>query len=296
MEPLVLSSPAKVNLYLEILGKRADGFHQIETLMALLGLADEMRFELRERDVTLECDVPQVPLDETNLAVRAARLLQRRQAGRNRGVHIAIRKRIPIGGGMGGGSSNAATTLRALNELWELNLSSSELHALAAELGSDVPFFLGPNLAVCRGRGEIIEPLDFKQSNTWAGLGIVLINPGFGVSTSWAYGAYAARKDAAAQKPPGIPALLEAMKRSDLPGLAAQLFNSLQLPVFYKYPILQIFAQDLPQAGAAGSLMSGSGATVFGLCRSMAQAEIVREKIAARFGSSLWVVVTSFAA
>src|ERR1044072_826860 len=127
MESLTLPSPAKVNLYLKILGKRADGFHSLETVMAALSLAAEMRFELRPDGITIQCATPGVPADDSNLAVRAARLFQERFGRNDHGVQIFLRKRTPVGGGMGGGSSNAATTLLALNRLWAVNAGFEEL-------------------------------------------------------------------------------------------------------------------------------------------------------------------------
>lgn len=294
MDSLTLASPAKVNLYLKILGKRADGFRELETVMAALSLADQMRFDVKPKELTLECDAKEVPVDDTNLARRAAKLL-REKFNVRQGAHITIRKQTPIGGGMGGGSSNAATTLRALNDLWNLKASASELQSIAALLGSDVPFFLQPGVALCRGRGEIIAPLAKDQCGGLEGLSVVLVNPGFGVSTSWAYKAYAARGGADAEGKRQAVRLLEALNVGTVDAIAAELFNSLEAPVFHKYPILNMLKRALLQAGAAGALMSGSGATVFGLCESEKNAQAVRDKVVAAFGPSLWTRVSSFA-
>jgi 4-diphosphocytidyl-2-C-methyl-D-erythritol kinase len=293
MEPITLSSPAKVNLYLKILGKRPDGFHELETVMAALSLADEMRFEPRVSGITLECSAPGMPTDETNLAVRAAKLLQAK-IGSQHGAHIVLQKHTPVGGGMGGGSSNGATTLVALNQLWKLNLSLAELQSLAAQLGSDVPFFLQPSVAMCRGRGEIIEPLQPGKFAAMKNMAVVLLNPGFGVSTPWAYKAYAARGGADAEPKLIAQPLLASLANGTLRDVASQLYNSLEEPVFHKYPILDIFKQSLLEAGAVGAMMSGSGATVFGLCQNERKAKAVGEKIAAKFGPSLWTHVARF--
>jgi 4-diphosphocytidyl-2-C-methyl-D-erythritol kinase len=294
MDSLALSSPAKVNLYLKVLGRRPDGFHELETVMAALSLADEMRFDLKPTGLSLECDEPGVPTDDTNLALRAARALQQKR-GVNKGAHIVIRKRTPVGGGMGGGSSNAATALLALNQLWQLDASLAELQAIAATLGSDVPFFLQPGVALCRGRGEIIEPLGKDRCGSLRDAAVVLLNPGFGVSTPWAYRSYAKGGGAEAEPKRSISPLLNVLARGDVPGVASQLYNSLEATVFHKYPILGIFKQSLIEAGAIGALMSGSGATVFGLCENEESAEQVRTRITEKFGVRLWVHVARFA-
>jgi len=295
MDSITLPSPAKVNLFLRILGKRPDGFHELETVMAALDLADEMRFERRPCGITIECSAPGVPCDDSNLAVRAARLLQER-FGIQAGTHIVLRKRTPVGGGMGGGSSNAATTLRALGRLWELSASQSEFETLASRLGSDVPFFLRPSVAMCRGRGEIIEPISAEKCRALQEAAVVLVNPGFGVPTPWAYRSYAARGGVSAEPKRDAGPLLRALASADLIALAGELYNSLEPAVFRKYPILEMFRRSLVEAGASGALMSGSGATVFGLCLNVRAAEDVRSKIMAKFGPSLWTHVARFAA
>jgi len=295
MEPITLPSPAKVNLYLKILGKRADGFHELETVMAALSLADEMRFEPRASGITLEGRAPGVPTDDTNLAVRAALALQKK-CDVSSGAHIVLNKCTPVGGGMGGGSSNGATALVALNRLWKLNLPFADLQALAATLGSDVPFFLQPTVAMCRGRGEIIEPLQPGKFMALKNLAVVLLNPGFGVPTPWAYKAYAARGGVDAEPKRSAQSLLDSLSNGSPGAVASQLYNSLEAPVFHKYPILELFKQSLVDAGAVGAMMSGSGATVFGLCASESEARTVSKKIASMFGTSLWTHVARFVA
>lgn len=294
MEPVTLLSHAKVNLYLKILGRRADGFHELETVMAALSLADELRFESRPHGVTLECNLAGVPTDDTNLAVRAAKVLQA-EFGVAHGVHIVLCKQTPMGGGMGGGSSNGAATLTGLNRLWNLGASTDRLRALAATLGSDVPFFIEPTVAVCRGRGEVIEPIPPDRCRALRGAGVVLLNPGFGVPTPWAYQSFAARGGAAAEAPRDVKPFLDALAGNDARSLAAHLTNSLEAPVFHKYPVLEMLKHSLLEAGAIGAMMSGSGATVFGLCENVAHAESVRSNITARYGASLWTHVATFA-
>jgi len=171
--------PAKINLYLRILGKRPDGFHELETLMCPVSIFDEMEFENGPADVELQIEGADIPAGEDNLVVRAVRLLQEATGLRN-GVRIRLRKQIPVGGGLAGGSSNAALTLRALNTFWKAGLSEAQLGQAAAKLGSDINFFLQDGPAICRGRGELVEPVEL--AGEWQAL---LINPGFGVPTPW---------------------------------------------------------------------------------------------------------------
>src|SRR5437660_1186671 len=183
-----LYAPAKINLSLEIKGRREDGFHEIETLMAPISLADRLTIERanEKEGIDFSCDDAALSKGEDNLVVRAAKLFQER-AGMSSGIRISLEKKIPHGAGLGGGSSDAATTLLGLNELFATQLAQKNLMELAAQLGSDVPFFIAQSAAVCRGRGEIVSPM--KLSNA---LHLLLMKPDFGVPTP---SAYARRKD-----------------------------------------------------------------------------------------------------
>jgi 4-diphosphocytidyl-2-C-methyl-D-erythritol kinase len=272
-------SPAKVNLYLRILGKRPDGYHDLETVMLPLDFGDTMTFEARPGGIELICNDPRLPTDDTNLIVRAAKLLG------VRGVKISLQKRTPLAAGLGGGSSNAATTLMALNE----SKSPAELHELAAELGSDINFFLSGGAAICRGRGERVEPVPCKLSAS-----ILLVNPGFGISTKWAYEAWAKAASTLTVKPPEVSLLLRALAEDDLDGVSRGLFNSLESPSVGKFPVLQLLKEAMGAGGAAGALMSGSGATVFGLFAGAPAAARAGEEIRERFGPSMWTQVARF--
>src|SRR3954469_21339572 len=182
-------APAKINLSLKVLGKRADGFHEIETLIAPISLCDTIDIEKQNRWIDFSCDDPTLPGGDENLVVRAAKLFLE-QAKIKSGVSIKLEKKIPHGAGLGGGSSDAAAMLRALNELFETNLSREELGKIAAEIGSDVPFFLFNSAAVCKGRGEIVEPAKLKSK-----LSILLLKPAFGVPTAWAYSRWEQSKE-----------------------------------------------------------------------------------------------------
>ena len=186
-----LSAPAKINLSFRIKGRRADGFHEIETLMAPISLADRITIERAGDDgeIRFSCDDPSLPAGDDNLVVRAAKLFRQR-AGITSGITIALEKKIPHGAGLGGGSSDAASILLGLNELFDAGLDQTELLELAAQLGSDVPFFVVRSAAVCRGRGEIVTPISLGTK-----LHLVLLKPDFGVPTPWAYSKWKASRE-----------------------------------------------------------------------------------------------------
>src|SRR6202030_4128751 len=174
-------APAKINLSLKILGRRNDGFHEIETLISPISLADKIDIERQSRWIDFSCDDSTLPGDDENLAVRAAKAFFEKTKI-NSGVGIKLHKRIPHGAGLGGGSSDAAATLRALNQLFETNLSLEELAKLGSTIGSDVAFFLFESAAICKGRGEIVNPTELNKK-----LSILLLKPRFSVSSGWAY-------------------------------------------------------------------------------------------------------------
>src|SRR2546423_207492 len=174
----------KVNLLLNILGRRADGFHELETVMHPVNLSDTLSFSRKPRSIELTCNDPGLPADSTNLVHRAAAAFFA-QTRISEGVAIHLDKRIPMAAGLGGGSGNAATTLLAMNELFDLPLKPDELHQIAAAIGSDIPFFLQSRPALATGRGEKIQPLNFFPA--LRGTAFILMHPGFGISTAWAY-------------------------------------------------------------------------------------------------------------
>jgi 4-diphosphocytidyl-2-C-methyl-D-erythritol kinase len=279
---LTLFSPAKINVYLRIVGQRPDGYHDLETVMLPLDFGDEITLESRPAGITLECDNPNLPVDDTNLAIRAAKAFKG-----DRGVHITLKKRIPLAAGLGGGSGNAATVLAGLNQLWQLETPVTQLDQLAAGLGSDINFFLRQSAALCRGRGERVEPVPCRLSAS-----ILLINPGFGISTKWAYAAWAKAAVGLTASAPDVTLLLRALAGDDLEGVSRALYNSLEAPSVRKYPVLRLLKEALRAGGAAGALMSGSGATVYGLFADAQAAERTAADIRARFGPSTWTQVT----
>ena len=289
--PLTVFSPAKVNLYLRIVGKRPDGYHELETVMLPLDFGDQITLQSQKTGLTLECDNPALPTDDSNLALRAAKKLAE-AFGVEAGAKIALKKRTPLAAGLGGGSSNAAAVLRGLNQLWDLNGPSEKLRALAASMGSDINFFMADGAALCRGRGEQVEAIPCKFTGT-----ILLVNPGFGISTKWAYEnwAKAAAESRLTAPPPEVSLLLRALAEDDLAGVSGCLFNSLEVPSIRKFPVLELIKKAMRDGGAAGALMSGSGATLFGLFADAKAAETSAREMRERFGPSVWTKMARFA-
>jgi 4-diphosphocytidyl-2-C-methyl-D-erythritol kinase len=287
---LTRKSGCKVNLLLNILGKRPDGFHELETVLQPVPLFDELTFARAGRGIQLTCNHPDLPTDATNLVHRAAMVFLE-SAQIQEGVQIHVEKRIPLAAGLGGGSSNAAATLLGLEELFGKPLSAEQLSRLAAELGSDVPFFLQERPALATGRGERIAPLEPFRS--LFGASILLIHPGFGISTAWAY-QQLARFPAAMNGERGrAQKLITMLQTSDLRTAGSAFYNSLEAPALSKYPLLVLFQEFLREHGAAATLMSGSGSTTFALAESESKAEALKERFVAKFGRTCSASVVS---
>jgi len=278
----VLRASAKVNLALEVLGKRGDGYHEIATVLQAVDLFDRLTVETADT-LSLRADDPELPADEGNLVMRAARLLQK-TAGVEQGARIELRKRIPVAAGLGGGSSDAAATLLGLNRLWGLRWPRARLQELAVELGMDVPFFLGTGRAVARGRGERLQALPGG-----GGYALVLVNPLEPLSTREVYGRVPAGWHA---EPTGTERVIEALRRRNVATLAAALTNNLERVVEPVRPVIGRMKAALLAAGALGAIMSGSGPTVFGLARSLDHARQVRSRVS-RVGWACWAVRTN---
>jgi 4-diphosphocytidyl-2-C-methyl-D-erythritol kinase len=279
------TSHCKVNLLLNILGRRADGFHELETVMQPVNLCDTLRFDRGGSGVQLTCSDARLPVDGSNLVQRAATAFLA-AAGIGEGVVIHLEKRIPLAAGLGGGSGNAAATLLGMNELFGGPLANARLNELAAALGSDVPFFLQDQPALAVGRGERVTGL--APFAALQGKGLLLIHPGFGVSTAWAYGALKQFPGALNGRPGRAAALIAALDQSDFSAAANQLYNSLEAPVLRKYPLLVIFQEFLREQGALAALMSGSGSTTFAITASLDAARLLEEKFRTKFGPNLW--------
>lgn len=279
---IVIQTPAKLNLFFEVLGKRADGYHEIETLMCPISLCDTLYFRSTSGErLDLECSwglasqggsgFDDVPRDGDNLVWRAVELLRRR-TGASQGAQVRLVKRIPTAAGLGGGSSDAAAALVAANWGWKLDLPRPELTALAAELGSDVPFFLQDRAAVCRGRGERIEPVD--------GLGLlnfVVVRPPEGLATAAVYGVCRPP-----ESPQTVQPLLDALRQGNLRRSGRLLFNRLQSAAEQLSPWIAGLARLMAAEDCLGHGMSGSGTAYFGLFRSALQARRAARRLCAR--------------
>ncbi|WP_457388518.1 4-(cytidine 5'-diphospho)-2-C-methyl-D-erythritol kinase [Thermostichus sp. OS-CIW-31] len=295
MQACTLIARAKINLYLEILGSRPDGYSEVAMVLQSIHLADRLQLKSRPHGIHLTCDRPEVPADARNLAYQAAELLQK-ECHSAAGVEIHIEKHIPVAAGLAGGSADAAAVLVGLNQLWGLGLTVGELQSLAARLGSDIPFCIQGGTQLATGRGEVLEPLA-----DWEGIPVLLAKPKhLGVSTAWAYQAFRSRQGSlggdALPKPtlPTLPQALAALSRQDPPALARSLRNDLEQVVLPEYAIVWELRQALLSAGALGSLMSGSGPTVFGIMPSLELAAQVRNTLRHQFQDvEFWV--TQFA-
>jgi 4-diphosphocytidyl-2-C-methyl-D-erythritol kinase len=276
---IALRASAKINLSLEVLGKRPDGFHEIASVMHAVDLQDRLTLETAPT-VSLHADDPDLPTDERNLVVRAAALL-REAAGVEAGARIELRKRIPVAGGLGGGSSDAAATLWGLSRLWGLRWPRARLMDLAVRLGMDVPFFLGPGPALATGRGEQLEPL-----GRTGGHALVLVNPGLGLSTREVYERVPPTCRAEAT---GSRRVVDALRAHNPARLAAALTNDLEPVAESMMPAVGRMKAALLAAGALGALMSGSGPTVFGMARSLDHARQIRRRVN-RAGWACWAV------
>jgi 4-diphosphocytidyl-2-C-methyl-D-erythritol kinase len=261
LDDVVVWAPAKVNLYLEVLGKRPDGYHQIETLMVTVGLCDTLVFRDAPAGIELTCTNPRVPLGEENLIVRAARLLQSR-TGTSRGCRVRLVKRIPMAAGLGGGSTDAAAALLGLNRLWKLGLANDALGRLGAELGSDVPFFLNGPAAWCTGRGEIITAVPVG-----AVLSFVLLCPSFGLATAEVY-----RNVTVPARPENGEAIRSALAQGEVAEVGRRLFNRLEEAAVRLDARVTEDYKRLADLAPAGQRMSGSGSSLFALCADAAGA------------------------
>jgi 4-diphosphocytidyl-2-C-methyl-D-erythritol kinase len=278
MQRTVLA-PAKVNLILDVVGKRPDGYHDVAMLMVRLSLHDRVRVALTSgSDIAVTCPGLELAAGEQNIAARAARLFLEHTGSRT-GVTIAIDKQIPAAAGLGGGSSDAAAVLLALNDLLGTGLSRGELQSLGVRLGADVPFFAcGEMAAWATGIGEILEP--------WRGLPpchLVLVNPRFAVSTAWVYQNLGLTRYRHMSRIPRFPERIEA--------LAGLLRNDLEEVTSARHPEITDIKRRLVKAGALGALMSGSGPTVFGVFAGQAKAEAAAMQLA--LGSGWWTAVVS---
>lgn len=276
-------SYAKINLYLDVLNRRRDGYHNIETIFQTVSLADQLIFTEAGPGIALECSAQELDEGATNLAYRAGKLLQER-TGCSRGVHIHLDKKIPVAAGLAGGSGNAAAALVALNQLWDLGLPDAQLRELALELGSDVPYCMVGGTIAATVRGEELTPLP-PLSETW----FVLVHPPIAVSTTRVFNS---PKLILRGNPPAggpTPAFRGAIEALECRDFARAVFNILEGPVFADYPRLAAAEERLLAEGCLAAGMSGSGPTLFGICLSKEDAE----RVAVTFDDFQTSVVTT---
>ena len=263
---LNFKSYAKINLALKVLGKAAKGYHKIETVMQLVDLYDIMSFEKLDEDTIIINSTNKELENEDNLAYKAASLLKSKFHVKY-GVRINIEKSIPLASGLGGGSSNAATTLTALNKLWKLKIPEKKLTGISTELGSDTPFFITGSTALAYGLGDKLRPI--KRSHK---MNIVLINPGFKVYTKDAYKMldnFKGLKKNPKSKSPPISNLIKSMAQNDFDGIASNISNDFEQMLLKKYPIMSEIKSNMMRNRALNATVSGSGPTMFGIFESI---------------------------
>ncbi|MFX3619050.1 MAG: 4-(cytidine 5'-diphospho)-2-C-methyl-D-erythritol kinase [Sporolactobacillus sp.] len=249
-------APAKINLSLDVLGMRPDGYHEVRMIMTTIDLADRVECETLADDViTLHATVPYIPEDARNFAFQAADLIKKKYLIK-KGVALTLEKRIPVAAGLAGGSSDAAATIRGLNRLWSIGMTDREMLDIAEQIGSDVAFCLRGGTALATGRGEIIEQLP-PMPACW----VVLIKPDVSVSTAQIYRDWDPEK----AEHPNVNAMIDAIRRSDFSDICKELGNTLEAVTMDKVAEIARIKSHMHQIGAEGILMSGSGPTVFGL-------------------------------
>ena len=284
---ITVFAPAKINVILRILDRRPDGFHNLWSIMQTVALEDEVQIRLRadRQDIQLRCDMTQLAADQSNLVYRAAaEVLARAQLAI--GLDIELRKRIPMGAGLGGGSSDAAATIIGLNHLLRLEWSPTQMADIGQSLGSDVPFFLFAPSAIVAGRGETVRPVVVEGAR-W----VVLVNPGFGVNTKWAYQELAATRTAVTPLSL-VQRELDRQSRVSWAQLIATAENDFEAPVFATHGKLREIKRSLQAHGAEIALLSGSGATVFGVFADEVRARMAQAQFVSENSMNVFVIPT----
>jgi len=277
VKALRLKSPAKVNLRLEILRRREDGYHEVRTILQKISLSDTLSVSLKkEKGISISTDHPRLPIARGNLVYRVAQMILKKSEYKG-GLHIDIRKEIPLGAGLGGGSSNAAATLKALDQLLEIGLPTKELMKMGLGIGADVPFFFLDGAAIAAGVGERLRKIELPD------LSYVLINPNFEVSTRWAYQNFILTKRHFHFNLQGLVKTPE--------GISRLLWNDLEGVVSHKYPQIEEMKKMLLSAGALGALMTGSGPTVFGVFSGKREAEKAFKKLEHKVRRRGWIIL-----
>ncbi|MBI2425149.1 MAG: 4-(cytidine 5'-diphospho)-2-C-methyl-D-erythritol kinase [Candidatus Hydrogenedentes bacterium] len=272
-EKFVYRSHAKINLYLDILNERPDGFTNIETILQSISLCDQLTFQRQPSGISLTCDHPSLPVNEENLIYRAARLM-REWAQSDFGVRIHAQKRVPIAAGLAGGSSNAAATLLALNSLWELQWPIERLQELAQDLGSDVPFCTIGGTVAATGRGEKLQSLPAIQE-TW----FVLVHPPLAILARSVYHHERLSRNRETMIGGRTASFRGAIASLEENEIRPIVFNRMESAVFFDHPELNTMKLKLVEMGCSAAAMSGSGSTLFGLCESKEQAQTIAKRI-----------------
>jgi len=269
LEKLEVLGYGKINLTLDILGKREDGYHEVEMVMQSIALADSLTIEKKD-SISISSNHQEVPIDKSNLVYKVAEALKK-HTGYTGGAHFHIEKRIPVAAGLAGGSTNAASALKGLNRLWELGLAEKELREIGAKLGADIPFCLLGGTAIARGKGEKLTLL-----NDVPPLDLVLVKPPIGVSTKEVYGNFKCEE---VIKNPATSKMKKAIKEGDIVGITENVGNVLEAVTLKMHPEIKKIKEKLLAAGARTALMSGSGPTVFAIVDNQQQGEEIVEKI-----------------
>lgn len=285
---LVLHSPAKLNLFLAITGKRADGFHNLVSVVAPVDFGDTLEISESADGFVLTCDDPMLEVDETNLVLRAARAFAV-ASGWKGGAKFFLKKRIPMGAGLGGGSSNAAATLRGLNEIAGYPLNGEKLAEVAAQLGSDCVLFLSGGPVIMRGRGERVEALPAGAVRRLAGRRVLIFKPGFSISTAWAYRRMATAEPGWYLSAQEAEVRLAAWLHSHTHAAEELLFNNMEGPAFFKYLALPVLLEVLRAEFGLSARMSGSGSACFALLPHEVSVEEIRGRIREHWGAETFV-------
>ncbi len=271
---LHIQSKAKVNLFLDIVSKRDDGYHSLNTVYQLIDLSDSLEFDVIKNGIEIISENLIVPSDQSNIVFKSVQILSEYAGLKDIGIKVKINKKIPIGAGLGGGSSNAAATIVALNKLFQLNLEFDDLLNIAQRIGMDVPFHLFGGRCIGTNRGEIIEPITNDI------IYLVLVNTELEISTKWAYQQIELET---VIKHPSLTNFIKVLSDSSINGIGKKLYNTFEQFIFPRYPILDEIKKELLNEGAYGALMSGSGSTIFGIFESKSQAETVRDKLKEKY-------------
>ncbi|MGE5330077.1 MAG: 4-(cytidine 5'-diphospho)-2-C-methyl-D-erythritol kinase [Deltaproteobacteria bacterium] len=279
MNQLSIKAPAKINLYLDVIGKRSDGYHDLKMIMQTVSLYDEIKLTKISEGIELIVNA-NIPTGEKNTASKAAKLMLDK-FGIKDGVKIEIEKNIPIGAGLAGGSADAAGVIKGMNSLFELGQTSEHLSQLGKKVGADVPFCVIGGTALVEGIGERITQLD-----SFSSIDVVMVKPNFSVSTAYVFGKYIDNKP---MTKPCTEKLIDNMKNHDLQEVGKSLYNALESVTAVEYPVIDEIKEELLRTGAEGSLMSGSGSTVYGIFKNSEEAKLAFDHMKIKYKSTFLV-------